>query len=116
MTTWGRGHLQASKRQFGTGHYSGGGLEKWPAHASMPDPGPGNVAVDKRKSLIMMRADVPCRVSKPKFLVQLETFLYRELIYLGVTDTRPSELRMQASRMDRRSGGIYETLSGWVSG
>ena len=108
MTTWRRGHLQAAKRQFGTGHYSGGGLEKWPAHASTPDPGPGNVAVDKRKSLIMMRADVPCRASKPKFLVQLEMFLYRELIYLGVTDTRPGELRMQASLTGGRSGCISE--------
>ncbi|KAI0230370.1 hypothetical protein LSAT2_019278 [Lamellibrachia satsuma] len=75
-----------------------GALEKWPAHASMPDPCPGNVVLNKKGNIVLARPDAASSACKPKFLEQLETFLYRELLYLGVSEMKPSELRMQASR------------------
>ena len=34
-------------------------------------------------------------VPKPRFLEQLEAFLKKELVAMGVTDVGPSELRLQ---------------------
>ncbi|KAK2189473.1 hypothetical protein NP493_106g07058 [Ridgeia piscesae] len=77
------------------------GVESWPAHASSPDNLGTSFMLTKDKHMVVLHnpaALTTSKTSKPKFLDYLETFLRDELKYLGVTEVKPSELRLQAFR------------------
>ena len=74
------------------------GVESWPAHASSPDNLGTSFMLTKDKHMVVLHnpaALTTSKTSKPKFLDYLETFLRDELKYLGVTEVKPSELRLQ---------------------
>ena len=74
------------------------GVDSWPAHASSPDNLGTSLIMTKDKRMVVLHspsAITASKSTKPKFLEYLESFLRDELKYLGVSEIRPSELRLQ---------------------
>ena len=74
------------------------GVDSWPAHASSPDNLGTSLVMTKDKRMVVLRhpsAITASKSTKPRFLEYLESFLREELKYLGVSEIRPSELRLQ---------------------
>ena len=69
-----------------------------------------SVALTKDKHLRVVDEEAqgkPQMVPKPRFLEQLEAFLKKELVAMGVQDVGPSELRLQVG-YQKGSHGEYK--------
>lgn len=78
-----------------------GELDTWPAHASGLILSSAAAMLSKDKSFIVARereSGMAPLIPKPRFLQQLENFLKKELVVLGVTEVTPSDLRLQVIR------------------
>jgi hypothetical protein len=83
-----------------------GFIDTWPANSSNQIPDTTGLSIDKYKRLTLSKdINKRERISKPKFLENLERFLNNELSKLGFNDTNdktPSEAKLQVLILNKQ--------------